>query len=114
MTAPTTPSEQSRSSAALLADATRLGGVELTITDLDRSLDFYTGVIGLRVRERDGRTAWLGAGGEDLVTLHEDATARAPGRQAGLYHYALLFDSRAELARAGRRVAERRPPTSRC
>ena len=50
-------------SAALLADATRLGGVELTVTDLDRSLAFYTGVIGLSVRERDERFAALGAGG---------------------------------------------------
>jgi catechol 2,3-dioxygenase len=105
-TAPTQPS----TSGALLADATRLGGVELTVTDLDRSLEFYTTVIGLALRERvDGRAA-LGAGGEDLVTLHEDPAARPPGRQAGLYHFALLFPSRAELARAGRRVAQRRVP----
>jgi len=95
---------------ALLADATRLGGVELTVTDLDRSIAFYTDVIGLRLRERDGAHAALGAGGEDLVTLHADPSARPPGRQAGLYHYALLFPSRVELARAGRRIAEARVP----
>jgi catechol 2,3-dioxygenase len=91
---------------ALLADATRLGGVELTVTDLDRSLDFYTRVIGLSVRERGIDFAAFGAGDEDLLTLHAVATARAPGVHAGLYHYALLFASREELARAARRIAE--------
>jgi catechol 2,3-dioxygenase len=95
-------------SAALLADATRLGGVELTVTDLDRSLAFYTGVIGLSVRERDERFAALGAGGEDLVTLRVDPSAQRAGRDAGLYHYALLFPRREELARVARRVAESR------
>jgi len=107
----TTPNNATRSTTgALLADATRLGGVELTVTDLARSLDFYTSVIGLEVRERDDSRAALGAGGEDLVTLHADGAARPPGRHAGLYHFALLFASRTELARAGRRVAERRVP----
>ena len=93
---------------ALLADATRLGGVELTITDLDRSLDFYTRVIGLSVHDRGDRHAALGAGGEDLVTLRADPAARPPGRHAGLYHFALLFPTREELARAGARVAATR------
>ena len=118
-------------SGALLADATRLGGVELKITDLERSLDFYTAVIGLSVHERGEGFAALGAGGEDLVTLREDAHAisgdrspisgdRSPisgDRQArpaqphaGLYHYALLFPTREELARAGMRIAATRTP----
>ena len=94
--------------AALLADATLLGGVELTITDLARSLDFYTRVIGLSVHGRGDRHAALGAGGEDLVTLRADANARPPGRHAGLYHFALLFPPREELVRAGARVAATR------
>lgn len=98
------------STGALLADTTRLGGVELTVTDLDRSIGFYTSVIGLTLHERDGIHAGLGSDGEDLVTLWADPSAAPPGRQAGLYHFALLFPSRAELARAGRRVAERRSP----
>ena len=93
---------------ALLADATRLGGVELTITDLARSLDFYTRVIGLSVHDRGDHHAALGAGGEDLVTLRADPSARPPGRHAGLYHVALLFPTREELARAGARVAATR------
>ena len=95
-------------SGALLADATRLGGVELTITNLDRAIDFYTRVIGLTVRERRADSAALGAGGEDLVTLVLDPDATPAGRYAGLYHFALLFPSREELARVARRVAESR------
>ena len=91
-----------------LADDTRLGGVELKITDLDRSLDFYTRVIGLSVRDRDDHSAALGAGGEDLVTLRADPLARPAGRHAGLYHFALLFPTREELARAGMRVVTTR------
>jgi catechol 2,3-dioxygenase len=110
-TTSSTPGRSSRStSGALLSDATRLGGVELNVTDLDRSVDFYTGVIGMQVHARgDGRAA-LGAGGEDLVTLYADPAARRPGRHAGLYHFALLFPTRVELARVGRRVAEQRVP----
>jgi catechol 2,3-dioxygenase len=105
----TTLTDQTRSSGgALLADETRVGGVELRITDLERSLDFYTRVIGLSVHARDDRFAALGVGGEDLVTLRADPRARPAGRHAGLYHYALLFPTREELARAGRRVATTR------
>jgi catechol 2,3-dioxygenase len=105
----TTTTTGSRShGGALLADDTRLGGVELTVTDLDRAIDFYTGVIGLRVREADADRAALGAGGEDLVTLRAKPGARPAARHAGLYHYALLFPSREELARVARRVAETR------
>jgi len=107
MNATTTQSTGSPSG-SLLGDATRLGGVELTITDLERALDFYTRVLGLSVRELDDRSAALGAGGEDLVTLRVVPGARPAGRHAGLYHYALLFPSREELARVGRRVAESR------
>jgi catechol 2,3-dioxygenase len=97
-------------SQALLSDATRLGAVDLRITDLERALPFYTEVIGLHVRERDGARAALGAGGEDLVVLHEEPSARPAGRHSGLYHFALLFPTREELARAGRRIAELRVP----
>jgi catechol 2,3-dioxygenase len=96
---------QTTPSAALLGDATRVGGFELTITNLERSVAFYTRVIGLRVHHRETGRAALGAGGEDLVTLHEDPNAPRPKREAGIYHFALLFASREELARAALRIA---------
>ena len=102
-------STQDAAHGGLLADETTLGAVELRVGDLDRSIPFYTQVVGLSVIARDERTASLGGlGGEAVVILHADPSARAPGREAGLYHYALLLSSREELARVGRRIAETR------
>lgn len=96
----------------VLPAATRLGPVELTVRNLDRALAFYTGPLALRLHDRDderGRAA-LGAGGEDVLVLHEDAGARPAGRHAGLYHVAVLYPSRLELARAAQRLALTRTP----
>jgi len=82
----------------------RLGPVQLTVTDLDRSTHFYERAIGLRLQRREGREVGLGAGGEELLVLVEDPGARPPGRHAGLYHVALLHPSRLELARAAQRL----------
>jgi catechol 2,3-dioxygenase len=88
----------------------RLGAVHLTVTDLDRSAAFYEAVIGLRPHHRGTSVAAMGAGGEDLLVLYEEPGARRAGRHAGLYHYALLFPSREELARAALRLAATRTP----
>ena len=81
-----------------LAPETRLGAVELTVTDLDRSVSFYEDAIGLRTHGSGGGRAALGAGGEDLLVLVENPDAGSAGRHAGLYHFALLHPSRQELA----------------
>jgi catechol 2,3-dioxygenase len=98
--------ERTSTATAALPDATRMGAVHLTVTDLARSVAFYEEVIGLRVTDvRDG-TAELG----DVLVLHEEPSARPAGRHAGLYHVALLFADRAELARAAVRIALSRTP----
>jgi len=84
--------------------------VHLTVTDLDRSISFYEDAIGLRLHRRTDPVAGMGVGGEDLLVLHEEPAARRAGRHAGLYHYALLFPSREELARAALRLAATRTP----
>jgi catechol 2,3-dioxygenase len=86
----------------------RLGPTHLEISDLDGSIAFYERSLGLQVHDRDGDSATMGAGGEDLLVLVEDRDATLGGRHAGLYHFALLFDSREELARAVVRLAETR------
>ena len=86
----------------------RLGAVHLTVTDLDRSIAFYEDAIGLRLHRREDSTAAMGVGGEDLIVLYEEPEARRAGRHAGLYHYALLFPSREELAHAALRLAATR------
>ena len=93
-----------------LAPATRLGAVELTVSDLDRSAAFYEEAIGLQTHRREDGRATLGAGGDDLLVLVEEPGARRAGRHAGLYHFALLHPSRQELARAGARLARTRTP----
>jgi len=91
---------------------TRIGPVHLTVTDLDRSVGFFQDAIGLRQHSREGSEAAMGTGADDIVVLHEDPAARPPGRTAGLFHLALLFPSREELARALQRVALTRTPIS--
>ena len=88
----------------------RLGAVHLTVTDLDRSVAWYQAALGLRVHRHDVDSAALGDGEEDVLVLHEDSTAKQPGRTSGLYHYALLFPTREELARTALRLAAAKAP----
>jgi catechol 2,3-dioxygenase len=97
---------------AVLPATLRLGAAHLTVSDLDRSVGFYQDALGLRQHGRDDGVAALGTGGEDLLVLHEEPGARPAGRHAGLYHFALLFPSREELARAVHRLALTRTPIS--
>jgi catechol 2,3-dioxygenase len=82
-----------------IAPETRMGSVHLTVSDLARSLDYYQRVVGLQVHDRDDGTARLGAGGEDLLVLYEEAGAEPAPRNTGLFHFALLVPSRHDLAR---------------
>jgi catechol 2,3-dioxygenase len=102
--------ETRKSAAPTLPATLRLGAVHLTVTDLDRSIAFYECSIGLRLHRREDGEAAMGVGGEDLLVLHEEPQARRAGRHAGLYHYALLYPSREELARAAVRLAATRTP----
>jgi catechol 2,3-dioxygenase len=95
---------------SVLPATLRLGAVHLTVASVDRSVAWYQDSLGLRVHSlQDGR-AELGDGVETVVVLHEDPSARPAGRHAGLYHYALLYPSREELARAALRLAATRTP----
>ncbi len=91
-------------------ESMRLGPVHLIVSRLDRSVAFYQDAIGLRVHRRDDREAVLGAGADDLLVLVERPGARPAGRHAGLYHVALLFPTREELARALQRLAATQTP----
>jgi catechol 2,3-dioxygenase len=107
-----TTASASTTSRPTLPVSLRLGPVHLTVTDLDRSIQFYELAIGLRLSRREGVEAALGAGGEDLLVLTEEREARPAGRHAGLYHFALLHPSRLELARAAQRLIATRTPVS--
>jgi catechol 2,3-dioxygenase len=77
---------------------TAMGAVWLTVADLDRAVDYYTGRIGLTVLDRGPGRASLGAGGRPLVGLVEEPGARPSRGHTGLFHLALRVPSRADLA----------------
>ncbi|SNZ03660.1 catechol 2,3-dioxygenase [Terribacillus aidingensis] len=78
---------------------TYVGQVKLRVTDLNRSIDYYTKVIGLQVMEEENGKAALGSGTDILLYLEEGKDLKQkPDRHAGLYHFALLLPSRKNLA----------------
>ena len=90
--------------------ATRMGLVHLTVAGLERQMEFYRQVIGLQLHWREGASAGLGAGGEDLLRLTEVRDARRYRHTTGIYHFALLLPDRRALARViGRLFALRYP-----
>jgi len=82
-----------------IAPATTVGAVELTVSDLDRSLDYYSTSIGLDVLQRAGGCASLGAGDVELLVLVEERGAAPADGYTGLFHFALLVPTRVDLAR---------------
>jgi catechol 2,3-dioxygenase len=80
--------------------ATLIGHVSLTVADLENQIAFYQQVLGFQLHWREGNKAGLGAGGADLLRLTEEPNVRKYQRVTGLYHFAVLFPNRRELARA--------------
>lgn len=80
--------------------ATRIGLVELAVASLENQITFYQQALGFHLHWQEGREAGLGAGGEDLLRLVERPGLRRYRGTTGLYHFAVLFPNRYELARA--------------
>jgi len=91
---------------------THIGSLHLVVPNLARALVFYQDSLGFSLLERHEESAILGpAGGRPLLTLTARPDARPrPTRTAGLYHFAILLPSRADLARSLQRLAEKRYP----
>jgi catechol 2,3-dioxygenase len=104
------PRSMTSTATPVLPATLTLGPVSLTVSDLDRSVAWYQTALGLRVHSHEGATATLGDGSVPVVELIEDPAARPAGRHAGLYHYALLYPSREELARAAIRLSVTQTP----
>lgn len=87
----------------------RIGHVHLKVADLDRALAFYCGVLGFELKQRYGdQAAFLSAGGYHhdlgLNTWHSKGGAPPPKDTTGLFHFAILYPTRAALADALRRL----------
>lgn len=96
----------------LLAADTAMGAVTLNVADLDAMTAYYRDGVGLDVLAADGSRVTLGRPGRALLTLEAtpDLRRASPG-QAGLFHTAIVFDTRAALAAAVFSVAQRHPGT---
>ena len=87
----------------------RIGHVHLKVADLERALGFYRDVLGFELTQRFGsQAAFLSAGGYHhhigLNTWESAGGQPPPAGATGLYHVAILYPTRAELADAVRRV----------
>src|SRR6266705_274275 len=94
-----------------IAPQTRIGHVHLKVSDLERAIGFYRDVLGFQVTQRYGRqAAFLSAGGYHhhigLNTWESAGGSPPPVGATGLYHLAILYPSRAELADALRRLRD--------
>ncbi|MEX0685854.1 MAG: VOC family protein [Balneolales bacterium] len=90
-------------SAYTIPDQTHIGHVHLKVADLNRSLAFYRDLLGFKLTTMYGdQAAFISAGGYHhhigLNTWHSKGAPPAPSNQPGLYHTAILYPTRKDLA----------------
>jgi catechol 2,3-dioxygenase len=94
---------------------TRIGHVHLKVADLDRALAFYCGVLGFELIQKYGsQAAFVSAGGYHhhigLNTWESLGGSPPPPGSTGLFHTAILYPTRADLANALKRLIDNRIP----
>ena len=87
----------------------RIGHVHLKVADLQRALNFYCGVLGFELMQRHGNEAAFVSAGNyhhhiGLNTWESAGGSPPPPGSTGLYHFAILYPNRLELANALRRL----------
>ena len=88
---------------------TKIGHVHLKVTDIERALGFYRDLLGFEITQWYGRTAvFLPAGGYHhhigLNTWYSKGLQPAPVKAAGLFHLAVLYPTRKDLAVIVKRI----------
>jgi len=94
---------------------TRIGHVHLKVADLQRAMDFYCGLLGFELITTYGKdAAFISAGGYHhhigLNTWYSKNAPPAPVRSAGLFHTAILYPTRSDLAIALKRLIDANYP----
>jgi catechol 2,3-dioxygenase len=89
----------------------RIGHVHLKVSDLPRAIAFYRDAFGFDLMDTyGGRAAFLSAGGYHhhlaLNTFESRGGPPPPPGTTGLYHFAILYPNRVELARALKRLID--------
>lgn len=106
---------ETREQARRISAETRIGHVHLKVADIERSLKFYRDILGFEVMQWYGEDAvFISAGGYHhhigLNTWMSKGAPPAPRNTAGLFHLAILYPERRELARALRWLIEAEYP----
>jgi len=94
---------------------TRIGHVHLKVADIERALGFYRDLLGFEVMQHYGNSAvFISAGGYHhhigLNTWHSKGAGPAPVNTAGLYHLAILYPTRKDLATILQRLIDAKYP----
>jgi catechol 2,3-dioxygenase len=95
----------------VIPSQTRIGHVHLKVSDLQRALDFYCGLLGFELITTYGAdAAFISAGGYHhhigLNTWYSKGAPPAPQKSAGLFHTAILYPTRKDLAVALQRLID--------
>jgi catechol 2,3-dioxygenase len=90
---------------------TRIGHVHLKVSDIDRSLQFYQGLLGFEITQRYGSNAvFISAGGYHhhigLNTWHSKGAGPATADGVGLYHTAIVYPTKKNLAEIVQRITD--------
>ena len=98
-----------------LPSQTRIGHVHLKVSDLERSLGFYRDILGFEVIQRYGSQAvFISAGGYhhhiELNTWYTKNGPPAPQKACGLFHTAILYPTRKDLAMVYQRLIDANYP----
>ena len=94
-----------------IPENTRIGHVHLKVSNLQQSLDFYCGLLGFEVTQSYGdQAAFISAGGYHhhigLNTWYSQDASPAPQNKPGLFHTAILYPTRKDLAVIFQRLSE--------
>ena len=94
---------------------TKIGHVHLKVSDIDKALAFYQGLLGFEIMQRYGTQAvFISAGGYHhhigLNTWYSKNAAPAPNNFCGLFHTAIVYPTRKDLAIALKRIMDAQYP----